>query len=195
LADRGIESVPMITVDNRAVLYDMTRHLIRLGHTRIAFVQGPESLSTSRRRLEGFRQAMAEAGLDASFVLPGGFGIESGRLAATLMLARSLPDAVVAATDDTAIGLMMTLRQAGVDVPRDISVAGVDDSPYSQLMDLTTVQLPTYELGALAARHVLELSDSPMPMRTILSHRVVVRGSTIWARRFRQGGEARDRTG
>jgi LacI family transcriptional regulator len=98
------------------------------------------------------------------------------------MLTRELPDAVIAATDETAIGVLVTLRQAGIDVPRRVSVAGVDDTKYAQLMDLTTVRLPTYELGAMAARQILQ-QHAPSPGRTILSHRIVLRGSTTWAAR------------
>lgn len=180
LADRGYDGIKVVSVDNVAVLRDLTTHLIKLGHRRIAYIDGPDGLSTSIQRRLGYEQAMQDAGLDASLIFSGGFGIESGRLAATTMLAQSLPDAVVAATDDTAIGAVVTFRQAGIDVPRQISVAGVDDSKYAQLMNLTTVKLPTYELGALAARLILG-PEGAFSDRTILTHRIVRRGSTTWA--------------
>jgi LacI family transcriptional regulator len=181
LADRGFDGVPVISVDNRAVIYDVTRYLISLGHQRIVFVEGPEGLSTSQQRREGFEQAMREAELDASLRVFGGFGIESGRSAATAMLTQELPDAVIGPDDYTAIGILMTLRQAGIQIPRQVSIVGIDDTKYSQLMDLTTVRLGTYELGALAARHILDRSTPAA--RTILPHRIVQRGSTTWAAR------------
>jgi LacI family transcriptional regulator len=182
-ADRGFDLVPVISVDNRAVLYDMTQHLITLGHARIVFIEGPEGLSTSQQRREGFEQAMREAGLNASQRVSGGFGFEAGRVVATAMLTRRLPDAIIAAGDETAIGVLITLRHAGIQIPRQVSVVGVDDTKYSQLMDLTTVHLPTYELGALAARRILDRGGPAQPMRTILPHRIVQRGSSSWAPR------------
>jgi LacI family transcriptional regulator len=183
LADRDLPKAPVVCVDNHAVLYDMATHLIRMGHRRIAYVEGPEGLTTSIQRRAGFEAAMRDNGLDASGVFFGGFGIESGRVAATAMLTRELPDAVIAATDETAIGVVVTLRHAGIEVPRQVSVAGVDDTKYAQLMDLTTVRLPTYELGSLAARMVLNWESQPPNARTILSHRVMQRGSTTWVAR------------
>jgi LacI family transcriptional regulator len=194
LADRGFDAAPVISVDNRAALYDMTRHLITLGHERIVFVEGPEGLSTSEQRHEGFEQAMKEAGLEVPARFSGGFGIESGRAAATAMLTQELPDAIIGAADDTAIGLLMTLRQAGIQIPRRVSIVGIDDTKYSQLMDLTTVRLPTYELGALAARQILDRSGSQRQARTILSHRIVQRGSSAWAARL-IGARAPGQTG
>jgi LacI family transcriptional regulator len=180
LAERDIDCVPVVCVDNHAVMYDMATDLIRIGHRRIAYVEGPEGLSTSIQRRAGFQAAMRDADLDASLIFLGCFGIESGRVAATVMLTRELPDAVIAATDETAIGILVTLRQAGIAVPRQISVAGVDDTKYAQLMDLTTVRLPTYELGSLAARQILSWDEQPPAPRTILSHRIMHRGSTTW---------------
>jgi LacI family transcriptional regulator len=180
LADRGIAGVPVISVDERAVVADLTRHLIRLGHSRIAFVGGPEGLSTSVLRLQGFERAMVDSDLDPTLRFSGGFGVESGRAAATAMLTGLLPDAVVAATDETAVGILLTLRQAGIDVPRQVSVAGVDDSAYAQIMDLSTVKLPTYELGAAGARYILGLDSMGPSQATILPHRVIPRGTTMW---------------
>ena len=67
-----------------------------------------------------------------------------------------LPDAVVAANDEAAIGVIAGLRQAGVEVPGDVSVAGIDDTRPARFVDLTTVSLPLYDLGAAAARHIIE---------------------------------------
>jgi LacI family transcriptional regulator len=178
LADRGMKGVPILAVDERAAIYDLTKHLIRLGHRRIAFVEGPEGLSTSMLRQAGFQQAMEDAELDPSLRFPGGFGVESGRSAAVAMLARSLPEAIIAATDETAVGVLLTLRRAGIQVPQEVSVAGVDDSRYSQIMDLTTVRLPTYELGTRAVRHILYPEDALPKGYTYLSHWIVQRGTT-----------------
>ena len=182
LAPRDFPSVPTIAIDNRAVTYDMTRYLIQLGHHRIAFVGGPEGLNTGILRREGFIAAMTEAGLDASMIYNEGFGVESGNQAAMTMLTRSLPEAVLAATDDAAIGVLTTFRAAGVDVPGQVSVAGIDDSRMAHLFDLTTVKIAKYELGFMAAKLVLEAGSGDTLSSTIVPHRLVARGST----RFRK---------
>lgn len=178
LTDRHIPGIPVVTVDIRSVTYDITRYIIGLGHKRIAYVRGPAGFSVSLDQQSGFEDAMRAAGLDASWQLSGGFGLEYGRQAATSLLTSALPDAIIAASDDVAVGIASTLRQAGIAVPGDISVAGIDDTKYSQLLDLTTVRLPAYEIGATGARRALGIDTSEATPRTIIAHRVIVRGST-----------------
>jgi LacI family transcriptional regulator len=181
LAPRDFPNVQTIAIDNRAVTYDMTRYLIQLGHRTIAYVGGPEGMNTAVLRREGFIRAMNEAGLDASTIYNEGFGFDAGEQAATTILSRSLPDAILTATDDCAIGLLMTLRAAGIDIPGQVSVAGVDDSRLASLFDLTTVKIPKYELGVVAARRFLEAGEEP-PQSTILPHKIVARRSTSFRR-------------
>ena len=180
LAPRDFPDVRTIAIDNGAVTYDMTRYLIQLGHRRIAYIGGPPGMNTSVLRREGFERAMQGAGIDPTMIYNEGFGFESGRQAATMILTRTLPDAVLTATDDCAIGLLLTFRAAGIDVPGQVSVAGIDDSRLASLFDLTTVKIPKYELGVIAARQILE-SDAGEPTKTmILPHRIVARGSTSY---------------
>jgi LacI family transcriptional regulator len=167
-----------VAVDNHAVAFDITTYLVSLGHRAIAFVEGPEGFTTAADRLAGYRAAMQQASLDPSLTVPGGFDYESGRTAATRILGRPLPDAVVCANDEAAIGVLMTFRQAGVDVPQRISVAGIDDTRASRFLDLTTVSVPMYELGAIGARTLLEGRGSDVAARTVLPHRVVARSTT-----------------
>jgi LacI family transcriptional regulator len=178
LGDRGSERVPVIAVDERMVLYDLTTYLVGLGHHRIGFVLGPAGLTTSELRLQGFLDAMSAARLDPSRIFTGGFGLDAGRAAATRMLGSTLPDAVIAATDETAVGVLVSLREAGVDIPGQVSVAGVDGSRYAEIMDMTTVKVPMHALGAMAARQLLDWESSPCPDRVTLPHRIVARGST-----------------
>jgi LacI family transcriptional regulator len=180
LGERGFADVPAITVDNRAVLADITAFLVALGHHQIAYLEGPTGFSTSGLRLRGYLDAIREANL-APTVIPCGFDFESGRAAALRLLAASLPDAIVAFSDESALVVLTALRQAGVDVPGRVSVAGVDGTRDASLVDLTTVKLPMYELGAAAARVILE-ADGPLPpTRTIFPHRVIPRGTTARA--------------
>lgn len=176
LAARPFTSI-QVSVDNRAACYDITSYLCSLGHRRICYVEGPAGLTTTVDRLAGFRAAMADAGLPDDLLQPGNFDYASGQQAALGMIGRALPDAILAANDESAIGVLTTLRQAGVDVPADVSVAGIDDTRASRFVDLTTVSIPMYELGAIAARRVLDPTSSDTD-RTVLPHRLVPRGTT-----------------
>jgi LacI family transcriptional regulator len=165
---------PSVLVDNRAAARDATEHLLALGHRRIAFVQGPPGLHTSAHRQEGFDAAMQAAGAEP-FTLVGGFEYEAGDAAAGELLARGeLPEAILAVNDEVAIGLLTGLRRGGVEVPGDVSVAGIDDTRPARLVDLTSVSLPLHELGARAARMIL---DGPGE-DAVLPHRLVPRATT-----------------
>ena len=189
LAQRNFEA-PSATVDNHACAREVTEHLISLGHKQIAFVEGPDGLHTSSQRLGGFRAAMQSAGLDPTLLVPGGFEYESGFQAALrLMAAGALPDAIIGANDEVAIGVLMSLRQAGVEVPGRVSVAGIDDTRSARFVELTTVRLPLYELGALGAQMLLGGEDgagagqpsstgAAAPASTVLPHRLMGRATT-----------------
>ncbi|HTE62713.1 MAG TPA: substrate-binding domain-containing protein, partial [Solirubrobacteraceae bacterium] len=152
--------------------------LISLGHRRIAFVQGPAELYTSDERLAGFADAMAAAGLADDLRFDGGFDFEAGVAAGRRLLAcRPLPEAVVAANDEAAIGVLTAFRHADVDVPGQVSVAGIDDTRPARFVELTTVNLPLYDLGAVAARHILAGPEEPGD-DVVLPHRLVPRRTT-----------------
>lgn len=170
-----------IVVDNAAATFDVTSYLISLGHRRIAFVEGPEHLFTSAQRLAGFQAAMAGAGLPADLRFAGGFDFESGVAAGGRLLARPpLPDAVVAANDEAAIGVLTSLRHSDVDVPGEVSVAGIDDTRAARFVELTTVRLPLYDLGAGAARHIVSApgAQAADPDDAVLPHQLIPRRST-----------------
>ena len=175
LAPRGFTG-PMIAVDNRAAAADLTTYLAGLGHRRIAFVRGPAGLSTGDLRRDGFRAAMHAAGLEPELEFEGDFDHESGHAAAMRMMAAGLPDAVVGANDESAVGVLLAFRQAGVDVPGQVSVAGIGDTRTARFVDLTTVSIPLYELGAMAARRIT--AGDTTTGEVILTHRLVPRGTT-----------------
>lgn len=177
LSSRSFASVS-VQIDNEAACAELTSYLIGLGHRRIAYVDGPPGLSTSHERRSGFSRAMQESGLDESLIYPGRFDYESGRAAASDMAAHGWPDAVVAANDVTAVGVLMGLRDQGVAVPVQVSVAGIDDIRMAQFLDLTTIRVPMYELGAEAVRIILASDRPDEAKRTLLPHKIVVRGST-----------------
>ena len=176
LAVRDFDS-PRVIVDNHAVGYDITDYLISLGHRRIAFIRGPTGLYTSSLRHQGFEAAMEEAGLEPTSTFDGDFTYDVGHAAATRMLASGdLPDAVVGANDETAIGALAALRQADVTVPEQVSVAGMTDTRLARFSDMTTVNIPLYQFGALAANRIIAGDDGPE--ETVLPHRLVPRSTT-----------------
>ncbi|MEV8316623.1 LacI family DNA-binding transcriptional regulator [Streptomyces sp. NPDC059900] len=184
LADRDL-GCPTITVDNHAAAHLATDHLVGLGHRRIAFIEGPPGMTVTRQRRDGFLARMRDAGLGGSApCVPGGFDYEAGHAAALRLVARRpLPDAVLAANDEVAVGALGALRQAGVDVPGEISVAGINDHPVAKSLGLTTVSLPLYEMGSMAARHLIgsapgDGSGTGGGAATVLSHRLVTRETT-----------------
>jgi DNA-binding LacI/PurR family transcriptional regulator len=147
-------------------------HLVGLGHADIAFVDGgPGAIATARRR--GYADAMRRHGLAGrSRVLPGDHTEEAGLRAAPLVTGGDRPStAVVAFNDRVAVGLLDALSRAGVQVPRDVSIVGYDDSPLSRLahVDLTTVSQNSRQLTEHAVAAVVERLDEG---RT--SHREVV---------------------
>jgi LacI family transcriptional regulator len=168
---------------NRAGAQRLTRHLLDLGHRRIAYLAGPEERTTTRHRLEGHRAALRAAGLpDApDLVLHGGYDRGSG-YTATRELLRREPGltAVAAANDAVALGACAALREQGLAVPGDVSVTGFDDLPFSQdaVPALTTYRLPLAAAGARAGRIAAGREDAPDQGVATVEGELVVRGST-----------------
>ncbi|MDX3407448.1 LacI family DNA-binding transcriptional regulator, partial [Streptomyces sp. ME02-6977A] len=146
-----------LTFDNRGGGRELTEHLIGLGHRRLGYIAGPEERTTTRHRLEGHRTALAAHGIeeDPRWTVHGRYDREAG-YEATLELLRRDPTltAVVAANDTVALGACAALRDSGLRIPDDVSVAGFDDLPFSidAVPALTTVRLPLAEAGARAPR-------------------------------------------
>lgn len=139
-----------------------TRHLLSLGHTRIAHISGPADHIDAIERLSGYRMALEEAGLafDPGLVVQGDFRETGGLLAVNQLLARGLPfSALFAANDQTAFGARLALYRKGIRVPEDISLIGYDDLPGSSFTTppLTTIRQPVYEMGRQAAIALLAL--------------------------------------
>jgi len=183
-----IPHVPCVRIDDAAAMRTAVHHLLHQGHEQIAMIAGIEDdrqfgfLSSAARRL-GYRQALRAAGLEPrpELSVAGAFGIEGGaRAMAELMAGPTLPTAVVAEYDELAIGALRTLRQASVAVPGRISVVGMDDHEMASVVDLTTVAQPVRELGARAARLLLELLDGTLAgdVDQVMPTRLVVRGTT-----------------
>jgi LacI family xylobiose transport system transcriptional regulator len=162
-----------------------TRHLIELGHTRIATITGPADMMCSLARLDGYRSALNAAGIpvDPGLERFGDFHIDGGRAAATELL--GLPDrptAIFAGSDLQALGVLDTARTLGIRVPEELSVVGYDDLPLAQWSSprLTTVHQPLQQMAAEATRLVLRLGEGAdvSHTRMDLATSLVVRDST-----------------
>jgi DNA-binding LacI/PurR family transcriptional regulator len=161
------------------------RHLIELGHRRIAMITGPSWALCSRARLDGYRAALDAAGVpvDRALIRDGAFEIAGGLEQATALL--RLPDpptAIFALNDGMAIGVYHAAHQAGLRIPQDLSVVGYDDYLLDRWLvpPLTTVRQPLHDMGAAAARMVLDLAEGiePRSKRQELATELVIRGST-----------------
>ncbi|MGW0993414.1 LacI family DNA-binding transcriptional regulator [Streptomyces sp. NPDC002520] len=172
-----------LTFDNRGGARELTEHLTGLGHRRLGYVAGPRDRTTTRHRLEGHRAALEAAGIteDPRWTVYGRYDRRTG-YEATLELLRRDPDltAVVAANDTIALGACAALRDSGLRIPEDVSVAGFDDLPFSidAVPALTTVRLPLAEAGARAGRVATDREEAPPGGIAAVRGELMVRGST-----------------
>ncbi|MEV6786852.1 LacI family DNA-binding transcriptional regulator [Streptomyces sp. NPDC051098] len=176
--------VAALTFDNRGGGRRLTEHLLSLGHRRIGYVAGPTERTTTRHRLEGHRAALTAAGITEDqdrLTVHGPYARQSG-YDATLELLRRDPalTAIVAANDTVALGACAALRDQGLRIPEDISVAGFDDLPFSvdAVPALTTVRLPLYEAGARAGRLALGREAAPPGGIATIGAELMAREST-----------------
>lgn len=161
------------------------RHLIDLGHKRIAVITGPDDMMSARARLSGFRSAMDAAGLEVreDFVVNGQFHREDGvRAGLRLLRLPDRPTGIFASSDLQALGVYEAARTLGLSIPGDLSVVGYDDLELAKWVGppLTTVRQPLFEMAERAARLVLSLRSDPgrSHVRIDLATDLVVRDST-----------------
>jgi LacI family transcriptional regulator len=200
LERKGVQALSFATAqlrpDRSAVIINdfegarmMTEHLLQLGHRDIAFLQGDPAHSPAQRREAGFRQSMAEAGLQVKphRVAPGYFTYRSGLQAARQILeADDRPTAVFAANDDMAAAVAAVAHGLGLSVPGDLSIAGFDDTPVATTVwpELTTIRQPIADMASAAVeimmdavRHV-RLGEAPEPQHRFMPLSLVKRAST-----------------
>ncbi|MEU4805991.1 LacI family DNA-binding transcriptional regulator [Actinosynnema sp. NPDC023587] len=174
--------VDAVVPANRGGARALARALAGLGHRSFAVLAGPPGLLVARDRLAGFRAGLADAGVDLpdAHVVHGGFTRDGGHEAASrLIAAKSGATCVFAVNDVVATGAVAALREHGVRVPEDVSLAGFDDIPALRDLapGLSTVRLPLEEMGERAARLVLgEVGGAPRTVR--VAGEVVLRAST-----------------
>jgi LacI family transcriptional regulator len=202
LAARGIRTVrivagtedpqdgPCVFVDDRDAAYEITEHLIQLGHQRIGFLWGGPQHHSSGERHAGYVAALKDYGIepDKHLVVPGDYTFDDGfRGARRLLALREPPTAIFGSNDEIAAGVLASARSAGLNVPYDLSIAGFEDSPFSRQSwpALTTAKQATEDIARHAARLLIAQlhSDAYDENAEALRNRgfvpqLVVRGST-----------------
>jgi DNA-binding LacI/PurR family transcriptional regulator len=179
------DGVPYVGATNWLGGRSATRHLIELGHRRIAMISGPDHVLCCRARLDGYRAALEAAGLpiDPSLIARADLTREDGYTAATDLLARrDRPTAIFTANDLQALGVYLAAREAGLSIPDDLSVVGFDDLPVVAWIDppLTTVHQPLTEMAVAATELALALGrgEETTQVGVELATTLTVRAST-----------------
>lgn len=177
LEQRGLPCVriaPMLEPDRGCTVmmdeYDAARaitdHLLRKGHRRIGFVRGPSAHLVSMRRYNGYANALGGKGLriDPTLIVQGDFSRQSGREQAAALFAAK-PTAIFASNDEMAVGIIDAANAVGIDIPRDISLAGFDDNTIARTVRprLTSVRQPLEEMGEAACKLLVERIRRPSP--------------------------------
>ncbi|MFC3522451.1 LacI family DNA-binding transcriptional regulator [Streptomonospora nanhaiensis] len=185
-----VEGRPSVFIDNTGAARGATQHLLNLGHTRIAYIHTRDQTGfswSSQERRRGYEQAMAEAGAEP-FVVSERPGHDGGALAMGRLLSVSHPPtAVFAESDDVAMGALRVLRRSRLEIPEAISVIGFDGSDFAELLDLTTVAQPVFEMGVRAAELAADIVETgrPSTAQVELPTTLLVRQSTAAPRRSR----------
>ena len=167
----------------------MTRRLLALGHTQIGFIMGHPNQTASEQRYKGFMAGMHEAGLkaDPRLVAQGYFTYRSGLDAAEKLLrGAKKPTAIFASNDDMAAATVAVAHRMGLDVPRDLTIAGFDDTPLATTVwpALTTVRQPIAEMAREAVKLLLEqirrkrAGAEQQPVQKLLEFTLIPREST-----------------
>jgi LacI family repressor for deo operon, udp, cdd, tsx, nupC, and nupG len=175
--------LPSVAIDNIAAAFDATDHLIRLGHRRVGFINGPAEIILCRDRLRGYQLAMRQLGLSdtAGLMDSGCFDIPSGREAALRLLTKpDRPTAIFCGNDEMAIGAIQAARSLGLRVPSDLSVVGFDNITMAEVVEpaLTTIAQPMGDLGRRAMELLLDaMRGEQRSERIVLPHRIVIRQS------------------
>jgi DNA-binding LacI/PurR family transcriptional regulator len=173
-----------VTVANEQGAYAATRHLIKIGHKRLAAITGPLHLTNAKQRLDGFYRALSESKLtvapeylhETTFERAGGY--TKARLILKLL---PPPTAIFAGNDMIALGVIQAIRELGLHCPKDVSVMGFDDLDFAELISpsLSSVSQSGYQLGATAARSLMDRlnGDDGPPKHLVLETQLKIRDS------------------
>jgi len=187
MIDRNVPNVQVDAVlpDHQLGGFLATRHLIQLGHSRIACIAGPSSITPSVERITGYRNALEQGGIpfDEKLIIRGDYHAQSGmEITHSLLKMDPRPTAIFALNDLMALGALRAAAEAGFSVPRDLAVVGYDDLEISQFTTppLTTIAQPKKEIGLKAVSLLVEriTQNNRSPRRLVLPPELIVRRST-----------------
>jgi DNA-binding LacI/PurR family transcriptional regulator len=177
-------NLPMVTIENKAASAALVNHLIEVHHRKhIAFLRGPIDNEDSHWRENGYRQALAAHGIpvDEDLIAPGEYDRYIAQRSIHDLLKSGKPfDAVFTGDDDAAIGALAALKEAGINVPGQVSVVGFDDQRLAAFLNppLTTVYAPTDQVGTAAAQQLLKLiRGETVEAEILLPTELIVRNS------------------
>lgn len=185
----GLANCDLVEVNHTIGGEIATRHLLELGHRRVACISGPPGLSPSSQRRAGWAQALDAQSIEhkETDLARGDFTPQSGYLAMQILLKRKpYPTAIFVCNDLMAFGALTAAREAGLRVPEDLSIVGFDDIELAAFSSpsLTTVVQPKTEIGTLAAQMLLErvAAEGGEPRRVLLDPQLKIRTSTTRAK-------------
>ena len=179
-----VDASEKVNTDDYEASFDITNHLIRRGHKRIAFIKGNPSHLCVNQRFSGFFDAMKEANLvcEGELIETGLNSFASGEICAKRLLSlKNRPSAVFAANDEMAAAVVKVANQLSIDIPQSLSVVGFDDTPMTQMISpaLTTVHQPLFKMGEAAANKLIcNLENTSYEGDDEIKSRLVVRDST-----------------
>jgi LacI family transcriptional regulator len=193
---RGVdEETPAVAAANRQGAYSATEYLVELGHRRIGFITGAMDQMCAQDRLEGYRAALMDHGVDFNpeLVREGNFFQSLGYVGASALLELPHPPtAIFASNDVSALGAMEAVREHGLRIPDDVSVVGFDDIPQAAHVHppLTTVRQPLEEMGRAATRMLLErINDPQRPIERVELPTELVLRQSCQSKKSQIGGE------
>ena len=173
--------IKSVVVNNYEPMYELIQGVIDRGYRSFGFVGGPEETADNKERYRAFRDALEanQIQFQQKSYFAGNYREKSGYTAAKiLMLSRELPDCLVCANDNMAIGAIKAFRENGLRVPEDIAITGFDNCDIAEAMGLTTVSIPNYERGYIAARYLIENIRGQRNVETFkISAKIIFRSS------------------
>lgn len=168
--DRVTEEIPVskVTVDDAHGAYLAVKHLLEQGCKKVAYFSGPEDLYISKKRKEGYLKALSEFGIpesESKIYITDLTSEKNQEVTLAMLASNDRPDGIFAMIDPLAIDIMMALKENGVKIPEEIALAGFTNNPTSAVIEpsLTTVSQPGYEMGQIAANHLLDQLDDLVP--------------------------------
>ncbi len=181
------ENFHSVTIDNYAGAYLATQHLIATGCKNIAHIAGPAGMKVSEDRKRGYLHCLSEKNIpiNENLIIHADFNIESASKPVQYLFDQhQTPDAIFGVNDDVCFGAMKVLRQKHIPIPDQVSIIGFDNNPYSSFFNpaLSTINRKSFEIGALAARKLIDLILAPDkvhdPIHKILQPELILRQTT-----------------